>query len=92
MLQSVWHLLLSNPRVLATVSSILCICFLGMYLQDPSESAVAAVKPLLGAVLWNGLGWYVAEYGESHGERVLGSVALLLACVAGGLGFMSYIF
>ena len=49
------------------------------------------MKPLLGALLWNALGWYVAEHGESYNEQVLGTVGLLIATFFGVLGVASYL-
>ena len=61
-----------------------------LYILDPSGSPATGARPLLGAILWNALGWYVAEHGESHGEQALGTAGLLLAILVAAAGVLSY--
>lgn len=84
-----WQWARSAPRALALISSVLSGAFLMLYMLSPDGSTTAVVRPLLGAILWNALGWYVAEHGESGGEQGLGTVALLLAIVTGAAGVLS---
>lgn len=91
MISEIWHYAVSAPRVLLAISAIACFGFLGLYALELQGNFSAVMKPLLGALLWNALGWYVAEHGESYNEQVLGTVGLLIATFFGVLGVASYL-